>query len=119
MSRLRDAAAGIDRIGKAGRKAEKRTLASYGAAPIPSSGAVNTKGDGALPEFLMEVKSTTKDSLTIKREVLHKITGEAHAVGVEPCLAIVFTDGSGEPRRGESWICITRDLFEELTDYGD
>ena len=64
----------------------------------------------------MEIKSTQKDSLTLKREMLHKIEGEAFAEGVDPCLAIVFTDGTGEPRVGGSWICITRDLFEELTE---
>lgn len=116
MTRLRDAASGTSRIGKAGRKAEKETLASYGASAIPGSGAVNTKGDGALPEFLMEVKSTQRLYMRLSREMFYKIAGEAHAVGVEPCLAIVFTDGSGEPRRGGSWVCITQDLFEELTD---
>lgn len=115
MSQLSDAAAGTSRIGKAGRKAEKKTLEAYGASAVPNSGAANAKGDGGLPGFLMEIKSTTRDSLTLKREMLHKIEGEAHAEGVEPCLAVVFTDGSGEPRRGGSWICITRDLFEELT----
>ncbi len=118
MSRLSEAAAGPSRIGKAGRKAEKRTLESHGAAPVPNSGAANSKGDGILPGFLMEIKSTQRDSLTLKREMLHKIAGEAYAEGVEPCLAIVFTDGSGEPRRGDSWICLTRDLFEELTENG-
>lgn len=116
MSRLRDAAAGESRIGKAGRKAERRTLQKFGAEPVPNSGASNSKGDGTLPGFLMEIKSTQRDSLTLKQEVLHKIAGEAYAEGVEPCLAIVFTDGGGEPKRGGSWVCITRDLFEELTD---
>jgi len=116
LSRLSDAAGGESRIGKAGRKAERRTLHKFGASPIPNSGAANAKGDGTLPGFLMEIKSTQRDSLTLKREMLHKIAGEAAAEGVEPCLAIVFTDGSGEPRRGGGWVCITRDLFEELTD---
>ncbi|KKK71828.1 hypothetical protein LCGC14_2910020 [marine sediment metagenome] len=116
MSRLSEAARGESRIGKAGRKAEKRTLKSYGAAAVPNSGAANAKGDGTLPGLLMEIKSTQRESLTLKREMLHKIAGEAAAEGVEPCLAIVFTDGGGEPRRGGSWVCIPRDLFEELTD---
>ena len=115
MSRLRDAAIGAPGIGKAGRKAEKETLAAYGATPTPNSGAANTKGDGTLVGFLMEIKSTQRESLTLKQEVLHKIAGEAYAEGIEPCLAIVFTDGSGKPHRGGSWVCIPRDLFEELT----
>lgn len=114
MSRLSEAAAGAERIGKAGRKAEKRTLESYGATPVPNSGAANAKGDGALPGFLMEIKSTQRESLTLKRDALNKIEGEAHAEGVEPCLAIVFTYGNGEPRRGGSWVCIPQDVFEEM-----
>ena len=116
MSRLRDAAEGESRIGKAGRKAERRTLQKFGAAPVPNSGAANAKGDGTLPGFLMEIKSTERLYMRLSREMFYKIAGEAAAEGVEPCLAVVFTDGSGEPRRGGSWVCITRDLFEELTD---
>jgi hypothetical protein len=116
MSRLSDAATGSARIGKAGRKAEKKTLESYGAAAVPNSGAANAKGDGTLPGFLMEIKSTERLYMRLSREMFYKIAGEAYAEGVEPCLAIVFTDGSGEPRRGGSWVCITRDFFEELTD---
>ncbi len=116
MSRLRDAAEGDSRIGKAGRKAERRTLQKFGAAPIPNSGAANSKGDGTLPGFLMEVKSTKRLYMRLCREMFYKIEGEAHAEGVLPCLAIVFTDDSGEPRRGGSWVCIPKDVFEELTD---
>lgn len=116
MSRLRDAAAGEARIGKAGRKAEKHTLAKMDAQPTPNSGASGSKGDGALPGFLMECKSTIHKSISVKREHLSKITGEAHAAGVNPCLAIIFTDGSGKPVREGTWICIPQEVFEELTD---
>jgi len=42
--------------------------------------------------------------------------GEAHANGVDPALAIVFTDHDGWPRREGSWVCIPQDVFKELTD---
>ncbi len=116
MSRLRKAAEGHPAIGKAGRKAEKKTLAKMGAAPTPNSGASGSKGDGELPGFLMECKSTVHQSISVKREHLSKITGEAHAAGVEPCLSIIFTDGSGTPLREGTWICIPQSVFEELTD---
>ncbi len=115
MTRLREAAAGKTRIGKAGRKAETSTLDAMGAQPMPNSGASGSKGDGELPGFLMECKSTQTDSLRLTREMLSKITGEAHAAGVEPCLAVIFTDGCGKPVREGTWICITRDTFEEMT----
>jgi hypothetical protein len=104
------------RIGKAGRKAEKKTLSKMGAQPTPNSGASGSKGDGALPGFLMECKSTVHQSMSVKLDHLSKITGEAHAAGVEPCLAIIFTDGSGTPVREGTWICIPQEVFEELTD---
>jgi hypothetical protein len=118
MNRLRDAAAGKTQIGKAGRKAEKATLKSHGASPVPNSGAGNAKGDGELPEFLMEVKSTRFQVFTLTQEMLSKLTGEAHATGVDPCLAIVFTDDNGNPVREGSWVCIPQDTFKELTDGG-
>lgn len=116
MSQLSDAATGSAGIGKAGRKAEKKTLSKMGAEPTPNSGAGGSKGDGNLPGFLMECKSTSNQSIVVNREMLSKITGEAHAAGVEPCLAIIFTDGSGNPVREGTWICIPQGVFEELTD---
>jgi hypothetical protein len=115
VSRLRDAAAGETRIGKAGRKAEKKTLDAMGAQPTPNSGASGSKGDGELLGFLMECKSTIHESISVKREHLSKILGEAQAAGVHPCLSIIFTDGSGRPFREGTWICIPQDVFEELT----
>ncbi len=116
MSLLRDLAQGRTRIGKAGRKAEKKTLEAHGAQPTPASGAGASKGDGELPKFLMEVKSTKQRSFTLTDEMLSKITSEAHASGVDPCLAIVFTDYAGNPLREGSWVCVPRDVFKELTD---
>lgn len=116
MSRLSEAAKGKTKIGKAGRRAEKKTLDAMDAQPTPNSGASGSKGDGALPGFLMECKSTIHQSISVKREHLSKITGEAHAAGVNPCLAIIFTDGSGNPVREGKWICIPQEVFEELTD---
>ena len=116
MSRLSDAATGSAGIGKPGRKAEKKTLSNMGANPTPNSGASGSKGDGNLPGFLMECKSTVAKSISVKLEHLSKITGEAHAAGVEPCLAIIFTDGSGNPVREGTWICIPQTTFEELID---
>lgn len=116
MTLLSDAANRKSNFGKAGRAAEKKTLSAHGAQPTPNSGASSAKGDGVLPEFRMEVKSTTRESFSLKRQDLSKITGEAHATGLTPCLAIVFTDGSGRPVREGSWVCIPQDTFKELTD---
>ncbi len=115
MSRLREAAEGKTAIGKPGRRAEKKTLGKMGAEATPNSGASGSKGDGELPGFLLECKSTIHGSISLKREHLSKITGEAHAAGVNPCLAIIFTDTGGTPVREGTWICMPREIFEELT----
>ncbi len=115
MSRLRKAAEGHPAIGTAGRKAEKKTLSKMGATPTPNSGAAGSKGDGEWSGYLLELKSTVKKSMSLKLDHLSKITGEAHAAGVEPALVIVFTDGSGTPLREGTWVCIPQATFEELT----
>lgn len=71
-------------------------------------------GRSDLRPFLIENKSTVKESLSIKREWLRKITIEANTTGKAPALAIQFTDADGVPKRSGKWIAIPEDIFMEL-----
>ena len=103
-------------IGTAGRRSEKKVAKRVGGRQTPASGAMSgAKGDVVLPAWLMECKSTVKDSIGIKHEWLSKIAKEALAKGKEPALTIAFTDAQGRPvANAGQWVCIPLKLWEEL-----
>jgi len=104
-----------DRIGEAGRRAERRSSRRAGGRPRPASGAMpGAKGDDERGDFLVEHKATERESMSLRFEVLAKIGGEAVAEGKTPALQIVFCTGSGRPRRGGSWIMVPEHVFEEM-----
>lgn len=104
------------KIGAAGRRAERDTLKRTGALATPASGAGPAKGDGVLPEFLVENKSTTADSFRLKLETLLKITHEAEGRERQPVVMLQYTDGNGRSTTEREWVVITEKLFKELTD---
>ena len=89
---------------------------------VPGSGSKDgAKGDMILDGYLIESKSTVKDSLGIKLEWLRKIRTEALGRNKVPALALVFTDGKGRIRYGDhAWVAVPAYEFgamlEELRD---
>ena len=107
----------LGKIGKVGRDSEKNTAKRLGGDLKPASGAMpSAKGDIELTEFLVESKSTVKDSIYIKRGWLKKIGQEALGVNKYPAVSITFTTEDGKPRHRGSWMLITEDSFRHLTD---
>lgn len=105
-----------NKIGETGNQSEKKTAKRLGGKPTPASGALaGAKGDIELPKFLVEAKSTIKESISIKREWLMKISGEALAKGKAPALVVTFTTENGTPKPRGKWILITEQTFRELT----
>ncbi len=105
-------------IGQAGRASEKNIAHHLKAKLKPASGSMTgAKGDMELPEFLLEAKSTVKDSIYIKREWLKKIGQESLGVNKYPAVSITFTTEDGTPRHRGSWVMITQDMFRELTNH--
>lgn len=107
----------MSRIGSTGRVAEKRTTKRLGGQLRPASGAMEgAKGDFKTEQFLVECKSTERDSIALKHEWLGKIAHEARGAGRSPALSITFVDHRGAPVRDGSWVAIPEWLFKELTD---
>lgn len=105
-----------------GKAFEKRAADSLAARLTPASGAkAGAKGDMVVPtqthRFLMESKSTTAVSLSVKLEWLTKITSEATAMGMSPALLIGFVTPAGKPlpHCEAEWVAIPKQLFQELT----
>lgn len=104
-----------NKIGGAGISSERNLSKRLGGRLTPASGAMEgAKGDIVLPNFLVEAKSTTGDSLGVKLEWLAKITREAIAKGLRPALGITFVTGSGAPVDGGKWIAIPEHVFEGM-----
>lgn len=106
--------------GKVGLKAEERALGRTGFRRVRGSGSWDgAKGDGERGEFLKEVKSTQKQSFSLRLDVLQKIALEARQSGRRPVLEVLFTDGTGRPRRDGAWVMIREDEWRELLDAAD
>lgn len=89
-----------------------------GARLTPASGAANTKGDAVLGDMLLEAKSTTANSMSLKLDWLIKIASEALLTGRTPALTVTFTNDKGDPHRDGAWVLIPERVFKDLTDQG-
>ena len=103
-----------NKIGKTGRKSEKKLAKKLGGEQTPASGAIETaKGDIKKGEFLIEAKATEADSFRLERGVLCKITGEALRFGKLPAVCISFVTGNGLPKEDGEWALIRLRDFQE------
>ena len=102
------------RIGKAGRKSEKRLTKVLGGRETAASGAFGDKGDIDLGLALVEAKSTTQESMGVKMAWLAKIAREARAVGKSPALAISFVNAEGQPLLDGEWVAVPLHKFQEM-----
>ena len=103
------------KIGKAGRKSEVRLIRELGGRGRPASGALEgSKGDISFPEVLLEAKSTTQDSMSVKFAWLAKIGKEARSEGKMPALAISFVNEQGQAHMDGDWVLVPAYKFREL-----
>lgn len=94
---------------------EKRLAKRLGGNRQKGSGALrHHKGDVKTQELLMECKRTDKESMSIKKEWLAKITREALVSNKVPALAIEF--GFDDPLVETNWVAVPAKFFQELLD---
>lgn len=99
-----------------GRLYEARAALTMGGTLRPNSGAMaSAKGDMTINNWLLELKTTTDNSLSVKLGWLVKITEESVAMGKYPALLFSFVGTNGKPRNAETeWVCIPKQKFMEL-----
>jgi hypothetical protein len=105
--------------GYQGRKAELSLATRIGGVSQIGSGALEgAKGDvkvsRASIKLLMENKSSTTASFSVKREQLFKIYQEALETNRTPALSFQFVDSMGKSEKRERWVCIPESAFLEL-----
>ena len=103
-----------ERIGEAGRSAERHTAKRLGARLVRGSGSGYLKGDMFLGTVHIEQKTTQNKSFSIKLDWLRKITKTALEQVKCPALLVTFTSGDGKPRTGGRWIMIPEDAWHDL-----
>ena len=102
-------------IGRSGRASEKKFAKGLDAKTRPASGAMpGAKGDMSGTRFLVEAKSTTRASTSIKYQWLSKIGLEAKSEGKTPALSVSFVNGDGSPCKDGEWVMIPAYLFREI-----
>lgn len=101
-----------------GKLYEGKVSKSMGARLRPASGAIaQFKGDMTLNQYLIESKSTTSASLSVKLEWLVKISEEAQCLGKVPALLMAFVLPTGRPKPNceSQWVAIPLEHYKELT----
>ena len=98
---------------KKSRKQENILAKKIGGKRQKASGAVtHHRGDVSCKEILFEAKRTDKESLSIKKEWLSKISKEALMVGKVPGFS--FEIGEAEQLIEMSWTAVPTNFFQEL-----
>ena len=101
-----------------GFKAEKKASKRLGGRETFASGALEfDKGDIVVDDFRIECKSTIKDSISIKRGWLKKITAEAQDHLNTPALMIQYVTEDGQAREDGSWVLIREREFLEFLEF--
>lgn len=97
-----------------GIASEKKTAKRLSGKLKPGSGAMEgAKGDMSVDGYLIENKSTIKESMTLKLDWLHKISNEALQTNQTPALAIQFVTGNGDAKPFGKWVAIPERDFQE------
>ena len=103
-----------------GLKSEKRASHRLDAILRPGSGALDgAKGDMLVHEFLVESKSTVKDSLSLKYSYLCKIAQEAAEQAHYPALIVQFVTPNGRIKNDGGWVMIPERLFKRIAQVAD
>ena len=95
-------------------KHEDRIAKKFNGHKQAGSGASDyAKSDVKLDKFMIEAKTTSHASMSIKKEWLAKITAEATAVQKYPAMSIEI-GGNPDPLTEDGWMIIPESVFKKL-----
>jgi hypothetical protein len=100
--------------GSAGKKHESSLAARLGGQLTPGSGALaGAKGDVKLTDFLVEAKTTVRESISVQQSWLRKIRQESLECGKTPALSVAFVNSEGKSDKRDRWVMVPEDFFKE------
>lgn len=104
--------------GQGGQNYEKKSSKKLGGKLTSGSGSKAQKGDVKLStsqyEFLLELKTTTKESLSVKKEWLYKIRKAGLEQDRIPLLMFSFITMNGDVVNEEEWMLMPSSHFWEM-----
>lgn len=104
-------------VKKKSQRQEKRLAKQLSGNVVPASGALpGFKGDVSTGSFLIEAKRTDKQSISIQREWLTKISLEASQAGKNPAVAVQIGKPQGCLAGDCEWIMVPVEVFKRLTE---
>lgn len=94
------------------RKNEAEVIQRLGFEPTRNSGATwIDKGDGQNESFICELKSTDKESYTLKQKTLQELEYHACVAHKTPVFALQFLN------RDEIWVAVKEEDFKEFIEF--
>jgi hypothetical protein len=94
----------ITDTGKGGKNYEKKASKALQGQLTPGSGSQAKKGDLLIGDLLLELKTSTNESITLKKEYLHKIRKAALEQNKQPGLLFSFVTMNGVSE--EEWLAV-------------
>jgi len=99
-----------------GREIEKKILKKIKARPQPNSGAIpGMPNDGIKGKYLIEVKSTVRESIGIKKAWVYELERDAIMRGKIGALLLAFVTTEGKTVELNPWVAVPLIDFEKLT----
>lgn len=99
---------------KHGQKAESRAATRLKVRQTIASGAFNDKGDIDYGDLLIDSKSTIHESISLKREMLKKITKEGEGKGMVGVILLQFVNPDGTNKPNGSWCVMPEFMMRRL-----
>ena len=93
---------------------ELEILEDLDAKPHANSGAMKKKHDGSDDEFLYEIKTTQKNSYSIKSIYWDELKKQAIARRLEPIMVLVFDKGVGSHRDQDKVVIMDYENFKAI-----
>lgn len=99
-----------------GQKTETRILKKIKAQKQPASGSIpGIPNDGIKGKYLIEVKSTVRGSLSVKREWLEALDESALLRSKTGALIVVFNNATRALLGCQEWVAIPLSAFERMS----
>lgn len=102
----------VDDVGAGGKRYEVKAAKKLKGHLVSRSGSGSRKGDMVVGQFIIEAKTSTKNSITIQKEWLSKVRKASFSQEKIPALLISFVTMNGDGQ--ESWVAIPEYIFNEL-----